>query len=178
MQIKKLARILVLNVAFVALAACSAHHRTDEASVDNANGMNYNSGAETSGVNDASNWGADNASAHARKGDGRTYYFDFDRSDVRDSDKPSVFANANYLVSHPHARVIVEGYTDPRGSREYNVALGERRARAVADLLKSHGANSRQVRILSYGAERLASPGRTETDYQLDRRAIIVYTQK
>ena len=108
----------------------------------------------------------------------RTYYFAFDSSDVQQSDMPSINANANYLISHARARITIEGHTDPRGSREYNVALGERRADAVLDILKSRGVNPNQVRVVSYGAERLASPGRDEESYQLDRRAVIVYTQR
>ena len=81
-------------------------------------------------------------------------------------------------MAHASARVILEGHTDPRGSREYNVALGERRANAVAEFMKEKGVNPEQIRVVSYGAQRLAAPGRTESDYQLDRRVVLVYSQK
>lgn len=174
MNFKKIAQIIMLGCSIIALAACSTtHKRSDDASVTDVNG------AQASGVGDGSNFGG------GAEGSGsedslhkRTYYFDFDKSDVREEDKPAIFANADYLVAHAGARVIVEGHTDPRGSREYNVALGERRANAVAELLKSKGVGPDQIRVVSYGAERLAAPGRSESDYQLDRRAVIVYTRK
>jgi peptidoglycan-associated lipoprotein len=173
MQLKQLIRVLVVSFGVLALGACASGVRDgDNPEVSDANG-----GAMASGVNQGSGFDEDGGPA----GEGlskRTYYFDFDKSDVHDADKPAIFANADYLVAHTSAKVIVEGHTDPRGSREYNVALGERRANAVADLLKSKGVKLGQVRVVSYGAQRLAVPGHTEDDYQLDRRAIIVYTQK
>lgn len=138
--------------------------------------VHHHDGAQAAGAGEGDSFGgADGiggSGSHASRKN--TYYFDFDRSDVREEDKPRVFASANYLMSHTNKRVIVEGHTDPRGSREYNVALAERRANSVADLLKSKGTNPGQIRVVSYGAERLASPGHSEQDFQLDRRAVIV----
>lgn len=108
----------------------------------------------------------------------RTYYFNYDSSQVRDEDRPAIEANADYLVQHPSAKVLLEGHTDPRGSREYNIALGERRAKAVSEILKERGVKSSQVRLISYGSEKLASNGRNESDYQLDRRDVLVYLQQ
>jgi peptidoglycan-associated lipoprotein len=108
----------------------------------------------------------------------RTYYFDYDKSEVRSEDLPAIEANADYLVNHPTAKVLVEGHTDPRGSREYNIALGERRAKAVAAILKEKGVSSSQVRLISYGSEKLASNGHSDSDYQLDRRDVLVYLQQ
>ncbi len=106
------------------------------------------------------------------------YYFDFNKSDVHDIDKPSIQVQTNYLIKHTNAKVLLEGYTDPRGSREYNIALGERRANAVAAELKANGASADQIRQVSFGAEKLASPGHTEADYALDRRVHLVYVEK
>ena len=106
------------------------------------------------------------------------YYFDFDRSVVKPVDMPAIYAKADYLLSHPKAKIILEGHTDPRGSREYNIGLGERRANAIAEVLKSKGVNPSQIRMLSYGAERLAAQGRSEEDYQMDRRAIFAHIQQ
>lgn len=108
----------------------------------------------------------------------RVYYFAFDSTVIQENDRPAIVANARYLTAHPRARVLLEGHTDPRGSREYNIGLGERRAKAVADVLTSHGVRSAQIRIVSYGAEKLASPGHTESDYQQDRRVVLVYLQR
>jgi peptidoglycan-associated lipoprotein len=97
---------------------------------------------------------------------------------VHGNDRAAVLANADYIVAHPNTRVLLEGHTDPRGSREYNVALGERRANTIAEMLKAKGVNPGQVRVVSYGAERLAAPGHDEADYRLDRRVVLVYLRK
>jgi peptidoglycan-associated lipoprotein len=174
MQLKKLVQAIVMSGVFLTLGACTAHHGAktgDNTTVSDANGGAYSSGAGA-GANFGEE-GANGKTAAAK----RTYYFDYDKSDIRDEYKPAILANADYLSGHSNAKIILEGHTDPRGSREYNVALGERRANAVAELLKTRGVNANQVRVVSYGAERLARAGRTESDYQLDRRAIIIYSQ-
>lgn len=80
---------------------------------------------------------------------------------------------ANYLVSHPHAIVRLEGNTDERGSREYNIALGERRANSVADILEMDGALTKQVRVVSYGKEKPVALGHNENAYAQNRRVNI-----
>ena len=170
--------MLLISVAILSLSACKApNHVGQDQFTPAGSGDAVSGGAEASGAGQGSNFG-DTDGTRGRSSTRNTYYFDFDRSDVRSEDKPGIYSNADYLVAHPHAKVIVEGHTDPRGSREYNVALAERRADAVADILKSRGVNPSQIRVVSYGAERLAVPGRTEQDFQLDRRAVIVYIKK
>jgi peptidoglycan-associated lipoprotein len=175
MQIKRLVQVLLIGGAILTLSACKApsHAGQDQYS---SGGDSMSGGADASGAGDGSNFG--DGGAYGRQSAKNTYYFDYDRSDVRSADKPGIYSNADYLVSHSSARIIVEGHTDPRGSREYNVALAEHRAEAVADILRSRGVNPSQIRIVSYGAERLAVPGHTEQDFQLDRRAVIVYVKK
>ena len=107
----------------------------------------------------------------------QTYYFDFDRSDIHDADRASIEVQGRYLAQHPTAKVLLEGHTDPRGSREYNIALGQRRSDSVASSLKVLGANSNQLRSVSYGAEK-ALAGSTDQDYQLDRRVHLGYEDK
>lgn len=182
MQLKKLVQIMLVGGLLV-LGGCARHHQpdgtNDSATVGDMNNAN-GGGVQTSGAGQADSFGGDQGGngSYQKLSGKHTYYFDFDRSDVHDSDKPSIYALADYLVAHPHAKVILEGHTDPRGSREYNVALGERRANAVLDLLKSRGVNPDQIRVVSYGAERPAVPGRSEQDYQLDRRAVNLYLKK
>lgn len=136
-------------------------------------------GVEASGLGSDDNFGSsDGRRSCTLKVENQTYYFDYDSSSIHPEDKPSVDVQGQYLANHPGARVRVEGNTDPRGSREYNIALGERRAKSVADMLKLEGATCDQVKIVSYGAEKLASPGHTEEDYELDRRVNLVYEAK
>jgi peptidoglycan-associated lipoprotein len=172
MKLKQLATVLLISCTVLALSACASkkHGNYNDTGVSDADG------AQAAGIGEGENFGGAGGNMGGPQSSRKnTYYFDFNRSDVREEDKPGIFANANYLIAHSNKRVIVEGHTDPRGSREYNVALAERRANAVADMLKSKGVNPDQIRVVSYGAERLAAPGHSEQDFQLDRRAIIVY---
>lgn len=105
----------------------------------------------------------------------QTYYFSFDDSSVDQADIPSVRVQARYLATHPKARVMLGGHTDERGSREYNIALGERRARRVADVLRLAGVRANQIRMVSYGQEKPAAFGHTEEAYRLNRRVNLTY---
>lgn len=173
----------------VALTACSStkKHDYDQAAIDDANSsyartaqnreeidLDGNGGVRTNGAGQYSNFAESNQQDMSK----RIYYFDFDSNVVHENDKPAIVANADYLVAHPKARVtLVEGHTDPRGSREYNIGLGERRAKAVAGMLIAKGVNRNQIRIVSYGAQKLAALGHNEADYQKDRRVALVYTK-
>jgi peptidoglycan-associated lipoprotein len=179
MQLKKLFKGLMATSSILALAACSAPgHKSQDQDGMGADAYGTNGGAQASGVAEGSNFGDQAGGASKKNLAKRTYYFDYDKSQIQEGDKPAISANADYLMAHASARIILEGHTDPRGSREYNVALGERRANAVADFMKEKGVNPAQVRVVSYGAQRLAAPGRTEKDYQLDRRVVLVYSKK
>lgn len=105
----------------------------------------------------------------------KVIYFDYDRSDIKPASRDTVTAHANYLKAHPNARVTLEGHADERGSREYNVGLGERRAKAVEQSLTLQGANASQLNIVSYGEERPASPEHDESAWSLNRRVEFVY---
>lgn len=173
MQLRKVLQILIVSCGMMALASCSSMHHNSTG--DNADG-GPGEGVQTSGAGGNDGFGTDGMTPEQLLAK-HTYYFDFDRSEVNDNEKPAIFANATYLAAHPGAKVLLEGHTDPRGSREYNVALGERRANAISELLKSKGVNSDQIRVISYGAEKLAVPGRDEDSYRRDRRVVLVYLQ-
>jgi peptidoglycan-associated lipoprotein len=176
-KIKKWAQIIFIGLSVLTLAACATRHKPDQSSIDEANAAYNNNGAQASGLGQEANFG-DHAQGRMRHSASRIYYFDFDSNVVHDADKPAIAANADYLLSHPNAKVMLEGHTDPRGSREYNIGLGERRAKAVAHILIVKGVNPTQIRIVSYGAEKLATPGRTEADYQRDRRVVLAYLRR
>jgi peptidoglycan-associated lipoprotein len=106
----------------------------------------------------------------------RLIYFDFDSAEIRGEGTDVVAAHARYLASHLDARVRLEGHTDERGSREYNIGLGERRAQSVRRALLLQGATAAQVSTVSYGEERPAVPGHDEAAWAKDRRVEIVYT--
>jgi len=105
----------------------------------------------------------------------RTYYFGYDRFEVSEDDTLSIYAHAKRLITSPRAKMRVEGHTDNRGSREYNIALGERRANAVANILLLKGAAQDQISVVSYGKEKPAVSGDNESAWSQNRRAVIVY---
>lgn len=103
------------------------------------------------------------------------YLFSYDESVLNSKYLPSVNAQAEYLKSHAGARVLVAGHTDERGSREYNVALGERRANTVADILRMAGVSRQQVRVVSYGKERPINLGHDAASHAQNRRVEFTY---
>lgn len=105
----------------------------------------------------------------------RTVYFDFDKSQVRSDDRDIVLAHAEYLASHPNAKVILEGHADERGTREYNIALGERRAKAVSKLMVLQGVSPSQIEVISFGEERPVSSSHNESSWSVNRRVEILY---
>ena len=103
------------------------------------------------------------------------YLFSYDDSTLASKYLPSVNAQAEFLKNHADARVLLAGHTDERGSREYNVALGERRANTVADILRMAGVNRDQVRVVSYGKERPANLGHDDASHAQNRRVEFTY---
>ena len=106
----------------------------------------------------------------------RIVYFEYDSSAVREQDQLTLEAHAAYLADNPTARVRLEGHTDQRGSREYNLALGERRALAIRQILMIQGASANQFQVISFGEERPQSGGEGEANWQNNRRVELVYT--
>lgn len=105
----------------------------------------------------------------------RIVYFDFDGSDVRPSDRAVLEAHAQYLSAHSSAQISLEGHADERGTREYNLALGERRSNAVRNIVTLRGGSGQQVRTISYGEERPVDPSHSEAAWAQNRRVEIVY---
>ena len=105
----------------------------------------------------------------------RSFYFAFNCYDVDSQDLPIIHAHAQYLLQHPEKHVVIEGNTDIRGSREYNIALGQRRANVVQHILRMQGVQANQIRTVSYGAEKPIAYGNTEAAYSLNRRDDLRY---
>jgi peptidoglycan-associated lipoprotein len=167
--------VLLMVVASLALAACGNKPKVDP----NAGAASQNTGADSSGV------GAAQASEEGAEAPGpmegilakRTIYFDFDSSEIRGEGTDIVAGHAKYLASNSGLKVRLEGHTDERGSREYNIGLGERRAQAVRRALLLQGAAENQLSTVSYGEERPAAAGSDEAAWTKNRRVEIVYLQ-
>jgi len=105
----------------------------------------------------------------------RSVYFDFDSFNVKDEYKPTIEAHGRYLQQNRSARMTVQGNTDERGSREYNIALGQKRADAVKRMLTLLGAQESQVESVSFGKEKPRAQGHDESSYAENRRDDILY---
>ena len=105
----------------------------------------------------------------------RTFYFGYDKSVLNQADLAALELHAQLLRRNPDKSVVIEGHCDERGTREYNLALGERRADAVRDFLSSAGVSSRQLETVSYGEEQPQDPGHSEGAWQRNRRAVLSY---
>jgi peptidoglycan-associated lipoprotein len=166
--------IIVLLVAMsLGLAACASKKPKDMSAPSAAD-----SGAQGSGANNPNaGAGADDEAAGPQAGllAKRVVYFDFDSSEIKGEGTDVVAAHAKYLAAHSGTRVRLEGHTDERGSREYNIGLGERRAQSVRRALLLQGAADTQISTVSYGEERPAVPGHDEAAWAKNRRVEIVY---
>lgn len=107
---------------------------------------------------------------------GRVIYFDFDKSNINAEFEAVIACHAKYLRDRPMARMTLEGNTDERGTREYNIALGERRGNAVASALEAAGASADQIKVVSYGEERPVCREHNEGCWHQNRRVNISYS--
>lgn len=167
--------VLLLVAASLSLGGCASHKpKPAPSEAPNAAG-----GAESSGAGSAKAMGGgpDEEAAGPQAGllANRIVYFDFDSAEIKGGGIDTVAAHAKYLAAHSATRVRLEGHTDERGSREYNIGLGERRAQSVRRALLLQGVNDAQVSTVSYGEERPAEPGHDETAWAKNRRVEIVY---
>jgi len=171
--------LVIVMSAAVLLAGCPSQPKRDgdepAAPVGNTNG-----GVSTGGVATVD---ADRASGSSRGAVGpdsalasqRVIYFDFDSSDIRSEYVDVIAAHGRFLAGNATVRVRLEGHTDERGSREYNIGLAERRAQTVRRALTLQGVQESQIATVSYGEERPAAAGSDENAWSKNRRVEIVY---
>jgi peptidoglycan-associated lipoprotein len=108
----------------------------------------------------------------------RVVYFDFDKDEIKPEFQQIMACHAKYLQDRPMAQIRLEGNTDERGTREYNIALGERRGNAVSSALQSNGGSASQLNVISYGKEKPVCREHNEDCWSKNRRVEIVYTAK
>jgi len=168
--------VLILMVAAaIGFAGCHGKPKKSDAAAGSAV-----AGAQSSGADSASAAaGAEEGAAAAGPMSGilarRIIYFDFDSSEIKGEGTEIAAAHARFLAANSAVRVRLEGHTDERGSREYNIGLGERRAQSVRRALLLQGATEGQLSTVSYGAERPVAAGKNEAAWQQNRRVEIVY---
>lgn len=171
-KLTKLACILLVSVAVV---ACSGKGGSSA-----QGGSTSGSASKSYGVSDDGRyWGEDLARMdHAALLQRETFYFDLNSSTIHPNYMRALNAHAKYLKDHPDAHVRLEGHTDERGSSEYNIALGERRAQALKQVLVKDGARASQISIVSYGKEKPAMQGHDESTWKFNRRGVVVYESR
>ena len=170
--------LVVMLIACLGVAACGSKPPKTSPPPP-ASEVGAGSEVSGAGANSANNAGqaGDDEAAGPQAGllAKRIVYFDFDSSEIKGEGTDIVGAHAKYLANNPTARVRLEGHTDDRGSREYNIGLGERRAQSVRRALLLQGASEAQLSTVSYGAERPAVAGHDEAAWAKNRRVEIVY---
>jgi len=176
---RKVNTIVILLAAALALAACKRTPVQDGVAVDDA-GMGAD-GASASGLGaDGSMSGTGFNGDGMSGGDGdplskRVVYFEYDSSLLSPEGQEIAEAHANYLLSNPGVSLVLEGHADERGTREYNLALGEDRAKSVGQFMQAMGVQSGRIRTVSYGEERPVALGHDESAWSLNRRVEILY---
>ncbi len=167
-------KLLTVGLLAATLAACgSSPQIPDPEPTDTSYG---DSGASTGGMDDAGFGGGEFIEDPSAGELGTVIYFDFDSSEVRPQDQELVSRHAMQINENTSVRVRLEGHADERGSREYNIGLGERRSQAVRQMLMIQGVSASQISTVSFGEERPASFGSSESDYAQNRRVEIKYT--
>ena len=168
--------LLALSVAF-AVAACKSTPEAEETTTETTTEPEVTEPVVTEAAPDPRDYtdprNFENSESLLSK---RVIYFDFDKSDVKAEYRDVLAAHAAYMAASPSARATLEGHADERGSREYNIGLGERRAQSVRRMLMIQGASASQISTVSFGEERPVALGSDEDSWAQNRRVEIKYT--
>ncbi|WP_371373124.1 peptidoglycan-associated lipoprotein Pal [Thalassotalea aquiviva] len=182
MRLNKVVKSLAVALPLMALAACSSNGTTDEQAEIAQKEAAMKAEKERLAAEAQAQAAAEVARLEAIKQQEQeqlqtenTVYFDYDTSKLAAEVTATLDLHAKFLVANPNVRVIIEGHTDERGTPEYNIALGERRAQAVQKYLENSGALPSQIETVSYGEEKPAISSSTDAAYAKNRRAVLVY---
>lgn len=160
------------------LAACGGNSAVlpeeHNQSIDPAAQSQYET-VETTGIEDADAWKSDPLNHPDSPLQQRVIYFGFDDASLTEEGRNLVELHAKYLAANPSQNIVLEGHADERGTREYNIALGQQRAETVRRMMMLYGVSSSQVRVLSYGEEKPAVFGHDEQSWALNRRVEVRY---
>lgn len=169
-MIKQFIYILLISFIFT-LGACSTKTKEmpgDVISGDYEDGV----GSESTGLEGE---GDLSMGALGDGSSGNVIYFDYNSSEIRDDSLPLIASAAESLAANPAMQMRLEGHADERGTREYNLALGEQRAKSVRELIMLQGASGNQIDVVSYGEEKPAVGGSGEESWQQNRRVELLF---
>ncbi|MBE7216393.1 peptidoglycan-associated lipoprotein Pal [Shewanella benthica] len=178
MDLNKLFKAMLVVLPIMALSACSSTSESETDATSSTSGSDSElatGGVETGGVAPILTPEEQQRLKYQELRKEHIIYFDFDRSSVSAQFAEVLQAHGNYLVEHPNVRLMIEGHADERGTPEYNIALGERRAKAVAKYLQGMGVLPSQMSVVSYGEEKPLDMSRTDDGFAINRRAVLVY---
>lgn len=171
----RVAQLLLIVMSGLALAGCPKKPQTMPESTTPEQADTTDTGGSLDSDVSGGALGGEQAALEAARQVGTIVYFDYDRAEIKPEFVPIVAAHAKFLNGGANRRVRLEGHSDERGSREYNIGLGERRAQAVRRALMLQGVTEAQITTVSYGEERPATQGSDESAYSKNRRVELVY---
>ncbi len=176
MQSTNIIKGTAVGLCLLTVFGCSTPTKqtTDASTVGTQESQTYSATSHGIGADSGQLGGSDMASEESLKAN-NIVYFDFDKSDIKESFMETLSAHASYLSAHANTKIRISGHADERGTREYNIALGERRAQAVAEILMLNGVAKSQMEIISYGEEAPVALGHDEASWSLNRRAELNY---
>ena len=168
-------KVSLLVISLFVLGACSSTSETDESSSDDTQSSSNSSSGSASSSAGSNSGQLTQEQIRAQNALRQTvFYFDFDVAEFQPADRETLTYHARDLAANPNKRLRLEGHADERGTREYNLALGERRANGILNYFIVNGASRSQIEVVSYGEERPEQSGQTENAYSRNRRVEIV----
>lgn len=168
-------QLMLIVASSLVLAACGNKPLPEAQPGSEAVGPTTSTEGATNSSVSGSALSAEQQAMEAAQAAGVIVYFDYDRAEIKPEFVPVVAAHAKFLNGNAQRKVRLEGHSDERGSREYNIGLGERRAQAVRRALMLQGVTENQITTVSYGEERPAVQGSDESAYSKNRRVELVY---
>lgn len=163
-----------IPLALLLAAGCATQSKNDETGNAQGAAATNSSSASARGTPSGSMRGTSGSGSASEPGQ-RSVYFEFDKASLSPEDRRIVEANAQYLRAHPDVKARVEGNADERGSKEYNLALGQRRAESVTKAMKLMGVSDQRLEAVSYGEEKPRAQGHDEQAWSQNRRSDINY---
>jgi peptidoglycan-associated lipoprotein len=171
----KMVKVVAVALALGFLAGCGTTGKKDTGVAVEDRGAQAAEEAATAGVGGYGDLSLESLNDPNSPLAQRVIYFAFDSSEVAPEDRELIAAHASVLAANPQLKVSVEGHGDERGSREYNIGLGDRRAQAVRRMLEVQGVSPDQITTVSYGEEKPAVEGHDESAWSMNRRVELVY---
>jgi len=170
----KLGSFIVLAM-IVAITGCSSKGDVKDGDVsieDRGTGADGAVASGAAGGTDFSSYSLDDPNSPLSR---RVIYFEYDSAEITDADQELLMQHSGYLVANPGQHITLEGSTDERGSREYNIGLGDQRALSVQRIMELNGVAPEQITVVSYGEEKPAAEGHSDAAWRLNRRVELVY---